>query len=682
MRILSVDDKQENRYFIEALLKGHGFEVLSADNGAEALASLEKEHVDCVLSDILMPVMDGFELCRKLKADSRFCQIPFIVFTATYTGPQDEAFALKIGAARFLQKPCEPETLVRTINEVLAADHSEEAPSPQGASEDGEVLKLYNERLIRKLEQKMVELEHQVEARKDTEEILRQSETNYRRLFHSIRDAILVFDVHRRIINCNRAFAELFGYTMDELIGHPTSILYESEAQFHQMSQSLQALTDDPSQVYLIQFKTKDGRLFPGEINLFRLYDDEERMTGFIGLIRDVSQRIESERQQQQLEAQLRQAQKMESIGRLAGGVAHDYNNMLSVILGYAQMGLSKTKPGLPVHEFLQQIVDAAQRSSAMTRKLLGFARKQAVVPRVIDLNECVSGMLKMLQRMIGETVQIIWQPQSYLWPVLIDPSQVDQILANLCVNARDAMPVGGKIVIRTAMVSLTDPLRLSHGQLQPGEYVLLSIVDEGCGIDLEVQERMFEPFFTTKGEGQGTGLGLSTVYGIMQQNGGIIDIRSTPGQGADVSLYLPRHHAPAEERKEKKGAILRGGGETILVVDDEEGILQAISALLTGLGYTVLATTRSTEAILLANTEPGGVQLLLADMVMPEMGGVELAKLLCSFYPNLKYLFMSGYAESFTDKDCDDIQRYCIHKPFSIDELAEKVYNALHMPA
>ena len=679
MQILSVDDKLENRYLMESLLKGHGFDVVSVSNGAEALELLAQEDIDCILSDILMPVMDGFELCRRLKKDARLCHIPFIVFTATYTGPQDEAFALKIGAAKFLQKPCEPEILIEAIKEVLAGDQAGvPVPSPE-ASEEGEVLKLYNARLIRKLEQKMLQLEQEVESRTKTEVTLRQSEGNYRRLFQSIRDAILVIDVHRQIINCNRAFTDLFGYSLDELLGQRTLVLYQNQIQYHQMGNFLQALTDDPTQVFLIQFKTKNEQYFPGEVNLFRLHDDEERMTGYICLIRDVTQRVEAERQQQELQAQLRQAQKMESIGRLAGGVAHDYNNMLSVILGYAQMAQGKVKPGVPVYEFLQQIIDAAQRSSAMTRKLLGFARKQAIVPQVIDLNEAVAGMLKMLRRMIGEQMQIIWQPQAELWSVLIDPMQVDQILANLCVNARDAMPKGGNIVIRTATVALTDGLRLSQGWVPAGEYVLLSVSDNGCGIEPEVQEQMFEPFFTTKEEGQGTGLGLATVYGIMQQNNGFIDVRSAPNQGACVSLYLPRHHETATNPASEVSVIPRGGGETILVVDDEESILQSTSALLSSLGYTVRATKRSTEALLLAHTEPGGVQLLLTDLVMPEIGGKELATILQSFYPDLKFVFMSGYADCLPGSLHVDTLGSCIQKPFSIEELAAKVHAALH---
>jgi CheY-like chemotaxis protein len=287
--------------------------------------------------------------------------------------------------------------------------------------------------------------------------------------------------------------------------------------------------------------------------------------------------------------------------------------------------------------------------------------------------------MLKVLQRMIGEEVQVIWQPHANLPPILIDPSQVDQILANLCVNARDSMPTGGNISIRTALVSINDLLRLSHDQLPPGEYVQLTIADEGCGIDPAIVQEMFEPFFTTKAEGQGTGLGLATVYGIVQQNKGCIDVRSTPGEGTCISLYFPRHNAPANTAPAALPAIRRGRGETVLVVDDEAGILRTTSALLTELGYSILATTRPTEAILLANTEPGGIQLLLTDLVMPEMGGRELCSLLRSFYPNLKCLFMSGYADDCVETEDASQLGDCIQKPFSIEKLAAQVYAALH---
>lgn len=681
MRILSVDDKAENRYLVEALLKGHGLTVFSAAHGAEALEILAREPVDCILSDILMPVMDGFELCRRLKADPRYCHIPFIVFTATYTGPQDEAFSLKIGAAKFLLKPCEPEVLVAAVREVLAtvAAPTEGQTQPQVETGEEEVLKLYNERLVRKLEQKMLELEREIAARTKAEEVLRRSETNYRLLFHSIRDAILVSDIDRHIVNCNRAFVDLFGYTLDEVQGRSLLMLYEESERSLHLGEPPGARSNDPMQIHQVCFRRKDGQVFPGEVNLFGLFDEQQCMTGYIGLIRDVTQRSQAEAQRQQLEAQLRQAQKMESIGRLAGGVAHDYNNMLSIILGYAQMALNKSTQGQLLHDYLLQIVDAAQRSAEMTRKLLGFARKQPIVPREIDLNQTVAGMLKMLGRLIGERFQLRWQPREALWPVLIDPSQVDQILANLCVNARDAMCAGGTIHIATTMVTLKEERRLSHGLLPAGEWVVLNVADEGCGIEPLIQEQMFEPFFTTKEEGQGTGLGLATVYGIIQQNNGCIDVSSRPLQGTTISLYLPRLQASRQEVAGAETSIPRGQGETILLVEDEEGILQSTSGLLNGLGYTVLTATRPSEALRLAHAESGNIHLLLTDVVMPEMSGDELAQLLRTFNPQLPCLFMSGYADCLSVRGAALGAGECIRKPFSIKELATGVHGALH---
>jgi PAS domain S-box-containing protein len=370
-------------------------------------------------------------------------------------------------------------------------------------------------------------------------------------LFHSIRDALLVFDIDKKIVNCNQAFVELFGYSLDEIYGRSISIVHKKAEQDQQLMQAWESLIEDPTRIHLIQFQAKNSREFPGEMHLFRLHGDEETMAGYIALIRDATQRVQAEVQQKQLEEQLRQAQKMESIGRLAGGVAHDYNNMLSVILGYAQMSLNKLSPAHPVYDYVLQITDAAQRSAEMTRKLLGFARKQAIAPRVIDLNATVAGMLKMLRRLIGEKTTLIWRPQESLWAVLIDSSQVDQILANLCVNARDAMEQGGTITIGTGMVTLDEGLPLSHGRLPSGDYVVLSVDDEGSGIDPSIQQQMFEPFFTTKEEGQGTGLGLSTVYGIITNKTMATSMSAAVRAGGQPSPFICLAIIPWSRRKQ-----------------------------------------------------------------------------------------------------------------------------------
>lgn len=684
MRILSVDDKQENLYLLEALFKGHGFEVDSVANGAEALEALAARPYDLVLSDILMPVMDGFELCRRVKSDPRWRIMPFVFFTATYTGPQDEALALKIGASRFVQKPCEPDLLMSIIQDVLTSSQEVVIPSVVEPAPEQEVLKLYNQRLIRKLEQKMLQLEQEVLARQKAEESIRQSEKNYRLLFSSIRDAILVSDTSRSIMNCNQAFVDLFGYLLEEIAGRSTRLLYETDAEFQRLGQEIQSLADQPANTYTTRFSKKDGSVFPAEVNLFLLRDEEGIFSGFIALIRDITEQARAEERQKLLESQLLQAQKLESIGRLAGGVAHDYNNMLSVILGNAQIALNRIGPDSEVRDYLQQIVDAAHRSASMTRKLLGFARKQTISPRLLDLNETVAGMLKMLRRLIGEDIVLTWRPYPQVLPVLIDPSQVDQLLANLCVNARDAIEHGGVITIETGMVTVDGTTSARHAGTRPGEYVTLVVNDTGCGMDAQTLGQIYEPFFTTKEQEKGTGLGLAMVYGVVQQNRGFIEVVSKPGGGTTFTIFLPGDFRQRSEVGEAIAGTIPGGqGEIILLVEDEPALLNVTTGMLTSLGYTVLQAAKPSDAIILAQTEPRGIQLLLADVIMPEMNGHELAMLLQTYFPQMQCLYMSGYTDSNILTQGIHLPEGCLlHKPFALGDLALAVQQALRAPA
>ncbi len=676
MRILSVDDRDENRYLVEALLKGNGYEVVSVANGSEALLQLQSEAFDLIISDILMPVMDGFELCRKIKKDERLRRIPFIVHTATYTGPQDEAFALKIGADRFVQKPCEPEVFINIVQEVLAAVKDRKPTTSPGPEQEEEVLKLYNERLVRKLEQKMLQLEKEVVARQKVEEILRQSEKKYRSLYNSIRDAILVVDTGRTVIDCNQSFKDLFGYSLAEIAGKETRIFFENEEEYQRLGAVLSGHIADHTFLHGVHYKKKDGVLFPGEAHLYSLSNDEGKLTGFIGLIRDITETVQREKIQKNLEAQLHQAQKMESVGRLAGGVAHDYNNMLSVILGYAQLALGQTEPGSSLQGYLQAILDAAQRSAGITRQLLAFARRQVVTPQVLDLNNTVESMLNMLGRLIGEDITLAWHPEPHLWSVRIDPSQIDQLLANLCVNARDAITGVGRITIETAMVTFDAIYCARHAGALPGEYVLLTVSDNGCGMEKEILDTIFEPFFTTKELGKGTGLGLATVYGIVKQNNGFVEVYSEPDIGTTFKIYLPRHAMQfVKVENESSAAVPRGNGETVLVVEDEAAMLKLVSTILFDLGYTVLTANTPAAAIDLVREQPAGIQLLLTDVIMPEMNGRDLADRLGLLCPGLKCLFMSGYTGNvIAIQSMLDEEAHFIQKPFSVRELAAKV--------
>jgi nitrogen-specific signal transduction histidine kinase len=384
--------------------------------------------------------------------------------------------------------------------------------------------------------------------------------------------------------------------------------------------------------------------------------------------------------EREQLHAQLQQAQKMESVGRLAGGVAHDFNNMLGVIFGHTEMALEDLDPAAPLHASLQAVQHAAERSAALTRQLLAFARKQTIAPKVIDINDTVEGMLKMLRRLIGEDIDLLWQPGRNLQSVKVDPSQIDQLLANLCVNARDAIAGVGKVTIETDAKTLDEVYCADHLGVLPGEYVLLAVSDDGCGMNKKTLNHIFEPFFTTKGEGKGTGLGLASVFGMVKQNNGFINVYSEPGKGTTFKIYLPVYAVKSVGVVAKAPDLpAEHGNETILLVEDEPAILHMTTMMLTRLGYTVVAAATPGEAIRLALEYPGRIDLLMTDVVMPEMNGRELAGNLLSQLPGLKHLFMSGYtANVIAHHGVLDEGVHFIQKPFSMKDLGGKLREAL----
>ncbi len=402
-----------------------------------------------------------------------------------------------------------------------------------------------------------------------------------------------------------------------------------------------------------------------------------------VGSVQDITERKQAEETLKKSEEQLLQAQKMESVGRLAGGVAHDFNNMLGVIIGYTELSLEGVAPDQPLYANLQEVRMAAKRSADLTRQLLAFARKQTIVPKVLDLNETVEGMLKMLRRLIGEDIDLVWLPSTEMWPVKMDPSQLDQVLANLCVNARDAIAGVGKVTIETHIATLDGAYCAEHAGYIPGQYAVLVVSDNGCGMDKETLGKLFEPFFTTKGLGKGTGLGLATVYGIVKQNNGFVNVYSEPGYGSTFKLYLPRYAAEGEPVPvESQAAPITGGHETILLVEDEPAILGMTRRMLESLGYLVLAFTTPSEAIRVATERVGEIRLLMTDVVMPEMNGSELRKNITALAPGIRCLFMSGYTgDVIASQGVLGEEMHFIQKPFSRQELAAKVREALDYP-
>ncbi|MFC1495075.1 PAS domain S-box protein [Thermodesulfobacteriota bacterium] len=403
------------------------------------------------------------------------------------------------------------------------------------------------------------------------------------------------------------------------------------------------------------------------------LINSQGEVTAAIEMVEDITESLN-------LQAQLIQAQKMESVGRLAGGVAHDYNNISSIIIGYSELALEKIEQSDPLHDDLMEIFTAAKRSMKITRQLLAFARQQTIAPKVLDLNDTIGNMLKMLHRLIGEDIDLAWLPGAKVWPVKIDSSQIDQILANLCVNARDAIAGVGKVTIETKNVSFDEDYCADHAGFVPGKYVLFAVSDDGSGMAPESLEKVFEPFFTTKDLGQGTGLGLATVYGIVKQNNGFINVYSEPEKGTTLKVYLPRHSGQAvEAHREGTLEIPLSRGETVLLVEDDGSILKLGKRILEDLGYTVLSTNSPSEATKLAEEHTGEINLLITDVVMPEMNGRELSEQLRTSYSNLKTLFMSGYtANVIAHRGVLEDGVCFMPKPFSKKDLAVKVREAL----
>jgi PAS domain S-box-containing protein len=412
----------------------------------------------------------------------------------------------------------------------------------------------------------------------------------------------------------------------------------------------------------------------------FRGSGDDRHVVRTVGAVRDVTESKEAEREREELHDRLLQAQKMESIGRLAGGVAHDFNNMLTVILGHVELAISELEResrGGGVVPDLLEAQDAAQRSADLTRQLLGFARKQAVVPEVLDLDGVVASSLAMLRRLIGEGVQVVREGEDDVWPVCIDPAQVHQILTNLAVNARDAIDGLGQVTIRLENVSLDEAACASRPVFVPGDYVALSVADDGCGMERETQAHVFEPFFTTKEAGRGTGLGLATVYGIVKQNEGLIDVTSEPGRGTTITVWLPRHLGALPESGAGPHTEQRSGTETVLLVEDEPSVLALHARVLEGLGYEVLRAATPGAALRIAEERGEELELLVTDVVMPEMNGHELARALTGFYPRLACLYLSGYFEADKLRFLDDGGHF-LRKPCSPDDLAAGVRQAL----
>ncbi len=489
---------------------------------------------------------------------------------------------------------------------------------------------------------------------------------------------IVITDRAGNIEYANPQFERVTGYTRAEAVGRNPRILKSGSMPAETYADLWNVISKGGEWHGELCNRRKNGELFWESAAISGLKNDAGEVTHYVAVKTDITGRRRAEAERAELEAQLQQAQRMESVGRLAGGVAHDFNNMLGVILAHAELAMEAVDPKAQVHDDLEEIRKAATRSADLTRQLLAFARRQTVAPRVFDLNETVASMLKMLRRLIGENIELQWVPGAELWPVRLDPSQLDQILANLCVNAGDAIGTVGQVTIASENVTLDRHYCAARPGLEPGEYVQIVVSDDGSGMDAETLAHVFEPFFTTKEIGKGTGLGLATVYGIVKQNQGFISVASKLGKGSTITICLPRHVGSADLLDRSNTSHSVRGHETILLVEDEPAVLRVTKRMLEGLGYHVLAAGTPSEAMLWAS-EKRDIHLVLTDVLMPKMNGRDLVKNLLTVLPNLKPVFMSGYTADVialhgTLGDGVDF----IQKPFSRRDLAAKIREVL----
>jgi PAS domain S-box-containing protein len=528
------------------------------------------------------------------------------------------------------------------------------------------------------LQQTNEKLAREIEKHKQTEAALLREQLFSKSVLESLPGIFYLYTYPElRLILWNREHESLLGYEIGEIEGRHVTDWHLPESKDAVLSAIEVGMTKGCTSIET-SLLTKDGRPVPFILTGTKFEAEGKLYLMGIGL--DITQRQQADVEAKKLQTQLFQAQKMESVGRLAGGVAHDFNNMLGVILGYAELALEQAATCHPMYSALQGIQQAAQRSADLTRQLLAFARKQTVEPKILDLNETVASMLNMLRRLIGENIDLLWLPGERLGPIKMDPTQIDQILANLCVNARDAIGDTGRITIETKNVVFDEAYCARHTDTFSGEYVLLALSDNGCGMDSEMLSHLFEPFFTTKEMSKGTGLGLATVYGIIKQNNGFIDVYSELDLGSTFKIYLPRYVADGERLpKPEVAQSATSWHETILLVEDEPMILEITKVMLERQGYTVLPAASPGEAIRLAREHVGKIHLLMTDVVMPEMNGRDLARNLLSQYPDIKRLFMSGYtANVIAHHGVLDEGIHFIQKPFSMKDLVVKIRNVL----
>jgi PAS domain S-box-containing protein len=700
-RILVVEDSPTQAEHVRSLLEDAGYTVDLARNGREGLAKLRAAAPDLIVSDVVMPEMDGFAFCRAVKSDDATRTIPVVLLTGRRS-PADIIRGLELGADNFITKPFEDAYLLGRIGRifenlahrrkgglemevsvrvggreiVVNADKQQMIELLFSTSEELSQSNRQLEQARSELEEHARELERRVEER--TLE-LAESRRFLEKVLETVPGIVYITDLEeRRIVYMSAQIEAILGYTPAQM-----GVLGASAMERLLHSKDWPPVLEADSSDYDLkdgEIRQRDYRVKDASGNWHWLLSREavfdrreDRVSQVLGVAVDTTE-------QRHTEDMLQRSRQLEAVGGLAAGIAHDFNNVLGVITGHSELAQRQLPPEHALQSRLEQILKAAARAAALTRQLLAFSRKQVMQPRTLDLNAVVGDLGNMLRRVLGEDVDLVIETAPALGAVKADPTQLEQVLMNLAINARDAMPRGGHLRIETANAEFDGRYVATHPPAQPGRYVMLAVSDTGTGMDAETQQRIFEPFFTTKPPGEGTGLGLSTVYGIVKQSGGYIWVYSEPGRGTTFKIYLPC----VDESVEPTAAAAASapsprGDETVLLVEDTDDLRELIREVLEGKGYTVLVAADGKRALALAREHKGPIHLVLTDVVMPGLGGTDLAKELALAEPGIRVLYMSGYTNGVISKHgVAGLGVSLLEKPFTTERLAQAVREAL----
>ncbi|MBI4684331.1 MAG: response regulator [Nitrospirae bacterium] len=638
MKILIVDDNSDARKLLRYNLERRNCAVIEARDGVEGLELTAVHKPDLIISDALMPGMDGFQFLRAVKTDKVLRSVPFIFYSATYVGNREAELAMSLGAEAFIAKPKEPDEFWKEVSGIIEGYRlkADTNAAEELLEDDLEYLKKYSNIVATKLEGKILELQ-EANAR------IEQSEAFIRNILESVDEGFIVVDPEYRVVSANRAYLGMVDLPIEKVTGrHCYELAHYMDSPCYKAGVDCVVKhtfeTGEPHTA--LHVHKKGGNPFNVETKSFPMKNAAGEIVSVIEIINDITEKCK-------LEDQLRQAQKMEAIGQIAAGISHDFNNILTAIIGYASILQMKMRPDDPLIIHLDQILSSADRAASLTQSLLAFSRKQVSNPAKVNLNSVVKRVEKFLVRVIGEDIELKTTLPNEDLTVMADTSQMEQVFMNLATNARDAMPNGGTISISTGTVHLDRGFIKMHGYGEPGAYVLIAFTDIGTGMDKRTIDRIFDPFFTTKEIGKGTGLGLSIVYGIVKQHGGYINCYSELGKGTTFRIYLPMTKAEGPQKTKTPERVAPAGGtETILVAEDDDAVRKLSIHLLEESGYKVIEAVNGEDAVEIFMTHRDEIQLLFFDLIMPKINGREAYEKIKHVRQDVKALFTSGYPE------------------------------------